>query len=51
MKLFSMFLDKETRKRLEILAAERGLSMSAYIRQLIFEAHQAYLARKGVRKP
>jgi plasmid stability protein len=51
MKLFSMYLDKENRKRLEILAAERGLSMGAYIRQIVFEAHQAYLARKGVRKP
>lgn len=50
MKLFNMCMDAETRKRLKILAAERGLDMSSFIRQMIFEAYQSYLLRKGVMK-
>jgi len=41
-------LTKEARKRLEILAAERGLDMSSYVRQILFAAYQEYLQRKGL---
>lgn len=43
-------VSKELKKQVQALAAERGMTESAFVKQLVFEAHQAYLARKGVRK-
>ena len=38
------------KEKLKSLAAERGISVSAYLRNLIFEAYREYLKRKGLRK-
>lgn len=46
--MFTMTMPKNIKERLKILAAERGLDMSAFIRQLIFQAWQEYLKRKGL---
>lgn len=50
MATISVRADVITKEKLKILAAERALSESGFIRNLIFEAYQEYLKRKGLKK-